>query len=82
MSSRSRGSDNHGLRNVFVTVAERDLLLPRTLTRPLVNHAPPSDVTEGYAADLTIWQLRERVQRIADRIEASMNTPTTATVLP
>ena len=40
----------HGLRNVFITVAERDLLLP-SLTKRLVNHAPPTDVTEGYAAD-------------------------------
>ena len=29
----------HGLRNCFITVAERDLLLPRTLTKRLVNHA-------------------------------------------
>ena len=53
----------HGLRNVFITVAERDLLLPHALTRRLVNHAPPNDVTEGYAADWTIEQLREPAQR-------------------
>ena len=62
----------HGLRNVFITVAERDLLLPHPLTKRLVNHAPPSDVTEGYAADWTIGQLRKPAQRIADRIEALM----------
>jgi len=62
----------HGLRNVFITVAERDLLLPHSLTKRLANHAPPSDVTEGYAADWTIGQLREPAQRIADRIEALM----------
>ena len=68
----------HGLRNVFITVAERDLLLPHALTRRLVNHAPPNDVTEGYAADWTIEQLREPAQRIADRIEALMDrTPST-----
>ena len=68
----------HGLRNVFITVAERDLLLPHALTRRLVNHAPPNDVTEGYAADWTIEQLREPAQRIADRIEALMDrTPPT-----
>ena len=68
----------HGLRNVFITVAERDLLLPHALTRRLVNHAPPNDVTEGYAADWTIGQLREPAQRIADRIEALMDrTPQT-----
>ena len=68
----------HGLRNVFITVAERDLLLPHALTRRLVNHAPPNDVTEGYAADWTIEQLQEPAQRIADRIEALMDrTPST-----
>ena len=68
----------HGLRNVFITVAERDLLLPHALTRRLVNHAPPNDVTEGCAADWTIEQLREPAQRIADRIEALMDrTPPT-----
>ena len=62
----------HGLRNVFITVAERDLLLPHALTRRLVNHAPPTDVTEGYAADWTIDQLRDPAQRIADRIHQIM----------
>ena len=66
----------HGLRNCFITVAERDLLLPLSLTKRLVNHARPSDVTEGYAADWTIEQLREPAQRIADTIEAlMMNRP-------
>ena len=41
----------HGLRNVFITVAERELMLPRLLTKRLVNHARPGDVTEGYVAD-------------------------------
>ena len=53
----------------FVAVAERDLLLPRSLTKRLVNHARSSDITEGYAADRTIDQLHELAQRIADRIE-------------
>ena len=42
----------HGLRNCFITVAERDLLLPRSLTKRLVNHARSSDITEGYGARL------------------------------
>lgn len=63
----------HALRNCFITVAERDLMLPHTLTKRLVNHAPPSDVTEGYASDWTIEQLREPAQRIADRIDALMH---------
>ena len=59
----------HGLRNCFITVAERELMLPRSLTKRLVNHARPGDVTEGYAADWTVEQLREPAQRIADRID-------------
>ena len=46
----------HGMRNCFITVAERELMLPHALTKRLVNHAPPNDVTEGYAADWTIEQ--------------------------
>ncbi len=60
----------HGLRNSFITVAERELMLPISLTKRLVNHARPSDVTEGYAADWTVEQLREPAQRVADRIDA------------
>ena len=65
----------HGLRNAFITVAERDLMLPRSLTKRLVNHARPSDVTEGYAADWTVDQLRDPAQRIADRIDQLMRCP-------
>ena len=59
----------HGLRNSFITVAERELLLPRSLTKRLVNHSRGTDVTEGYAADWTAEQLREPAQRVADRID-------------
>ena len=59
----------HGLRNVFITVAERELMLPRSLTKRLVNHARGSDVTESYAADWSVEQLRGPAQRIADRID-------------
>ena len=62
----------HALRNAFITVAERELMLPRSLTKRLVNYARPSDVTEGYAADWTVEQLREPAQRIADRIDELM----------
>ena len=64
----------HGLRNSFITVAERELMLPPSLTKRLVNHARPNDVTQGYAADWTIAQLREPAQRTADRIEALMGS--------
>ena len=63
----------HGLRNCFVTVAERELMLPRSLTKRLVNHTRHADVTEGYAADWTIRQLRGPAQRIADRIDELMD---------
>ena len=63
----------HGLRNCFITVDERELMLPPSLTKRLVNHARPNDVTEGYAADWTVAQLRESAQKIADRIEALMH---------
>ena len=48
-------------------------MLPRSLTKRLVNHARQTDVTEDYAADWTIRQLREPAQRIADRIEELMH---------
>ena len=64
----------HGLRNAFITVAERDLMLPRPFTKRLVNHARDDDITEGYAADWTVEQLREPAQRVADRIEALLGS--------
>ncbi len=64
----------HGLRNSFITVAERELLLPRSLTKRLVNHSRGTDVTEGYAADWTAEQLREPAQRVADRIDELAST--------
>ena len=60
----------HACRNCFITVAERDLMVPDSLVKRLVNHAPSDDVTEEYAAEWTREELREASQRIADRIEA------------
>ena len=60
------------LRNCFITVPNRDLMLPVSLTKRLVNHARPQDVTEGYAADWTMEQLRaaaparRRVKKVVD----------------
>ena len=62
----------HGLRNWLITVAERELMLPRSLTKRLVNHARLGDVTGGYAADWTVEQLREPAQEVADRIDDLM----------
>ena len=38
----------HALRNNFITIAEREIGLATSLTKRLVNHARPQDVTEGY----------------------------------
>ena len=57
-------------RNCFITVAVRDLMLPESLVKRLVNHSPLHDVTEGYAAEWTREELREASQRIADRFDA------------
>ena len=62
----------HCLRNCFITVAECDLLLPPSLTKRLVNHTRPSDVTEGYAADWSTDQLHEPTQHIPDQIDSLM----------
>jgi len=43
------------------------------LVKRLVNHAPSRDVTEGYASDFQLEQLREPAQRIADTLEAHLS---------
>ena len=53
----------------LLTVADRDLMLSARLTKRLINHFRPQDVTEGYAADWTMDQLCEAAQKIADRID-------------
>ena len=63
------------LRNCFITVVERELMLPSSLTKRLVNHARPNDITEGYAVDWTVPQLRAPAQNVADRIEAMLTPP-------
>lgn len=59
----------HGLRNTFITIARRHLLLDAAVVKRLVNHAPSRDVTEGYAAAFTLEQLRRPSQMIADELE-------------
>ena len=63
----------HALRNCFISVADRDLMLP-SLTKRLVNHFRSQDVTEGYAAGWTMELLRDVAQRIADRIDELIRT--------
>ena len=43
-------------------------MLPRSLTKRLVNHARPQNVTEVYAAGWTMEQVCESGQRVGDRI--------------
>ena len=74
--TRAAGVRFCGLRNVFITVAERELMLPRSMTKRLVNHARSFDVTEGYAADWTVEQIREPAQHMADRIDDLMRAVT------
>ena len=45
-------------------MAAHDLLLPRSLPRWLVIHAWSSEITDGYAAEWTMRQLREPARRI------------------
>jgi integrase len=56
----------HDLRRTFITVAE-SLDLSHYAIKRLVNHKLSSDVTAGYVV-ANIERLRERMQRIADRI--------------
>ena len=44
-------------------------MLPASLTKRLLNHPRPQDVTEGYTADWTMQQLRDAVRHIADKID-------------
>ena len=65
----------HGLRNCFISVAERELMLPRSLTKRLVIDARSHDVTEGYAADWAVEPLRESAQRVAYRKDDLRTVP-------
>ena len=58
-----------GMRNCYLAVAERDLLLPSSLTSRLLNRAPIGGIAAGHPEDWTIEQLKEPAQRIADRIQ-------------
>ena len=60
------GAGLPGLRNCSTTDAERKLPLPPSLTKRLVNHARPGEITEGYAVDWTIDQYFGPTHRITD----------------
>ena len=51
-----------GMRNCYLAVAERELLLPPSLTSRLLNRAPVGGIAAGHPEDWTIEQLREPAQ--------------------
>ena len=53
-----------GMRNCYLAVAERDLLLPSSLTSRLPNRIPIAGIAAGHPGDWTIEQLREPSQQI------------------
>ena len=70
----------YGLRNSFISVSERDSMLPRSLTKRLVNYASSGDVLEGDAADWTVEQLRAPAQQVVDRIDNLSGTASTQAI--
>ena len=72
----------HAMRNCFIAVTDHDLMPPRSLTKRLVNHARPGDVTEGYAAGWIVVQLRAHAQKIADRIDELMRAEPNGAIEP
>ena len=62
-----------GMRHSYLAVAERDLLLPSSLTSRLLNRSPIGGIAAGHPKDWTLEQLREPSQRVADRIDDLMH---------
>ena len=62
----------HGMRHCYLAVAERDLLLPSSLTSRLLNRAPIGGLAAGHPYNWTIEQLRAPAQKISDRIHHLM----------
>ena len=62
------------MRNCYLAVAERDLLLPSSLTSRLLNRAPIGGIATGRPEDWTVEELHEPTQLIADRIEYLIHT--------
>ena len=58
-----------GMRHCYLAVAERDLLLPSSLTSRLLNRTPIGGIATGHPGDWFIEQIQEPAQRIAERIE-------------
>ena len=62
-----------GMRNCYLAVAERDLLLPSSLTSRLLNRSPIGGIATGHPDDWTLEQLREPAQRVAGQIDDLMH---------
>ena len=58
----------HSLRNTYITVAKRRLGLQTEIVKALVNHSQGNDVTEGYAAPMTVEDLRLPAQAMASKL--------------
>ena len=56
-------------RNTYITVAKkRRLGLQTEIVKALVNHSQGNDVTEGYAAPVTVDDPREPAQKMASEL--------------
>ena len=68
---RARGSGSTACATAFITVAERELMLPRSLTKRLVNHTRPSGCHRGLRRGLDDRRAaaRDPRRRFADRID-------------
>ena len=55
-------------------------MLLASLTKRLVNHAGPRDMSEGYTACWTMDRLRDAARRTADKIDERIRTGMPAAV--
>ena len=69
-----RGSDAERYETAIAAAPHCRMSVANMLEASLVDTRPP-DVTERYAADSTVGQLREPAQRIADRVDELMQGP-------
>ena len=54
-------------------MAGREIMLPLSLIKRMVNHARPSDVTEDHAPDWTVEPLSKPSPRITDIFDELMH---------
>ena len=63
----------YGLRTAFITVAEHELMVSRSLTTRWLDQTWLSRVLRGYAVNWTVQRLREPDQPADDRIDLRTN---------